>query len=259
MARILINSIVLYLVAFIYDVNGKLSNKLVGGAYGYITDYPFQVSVRIHGDHHLCGGCIISNFHVLTSASCITSDVNIILGNLKVLSGTNDRNNRDNYGKIHDVDLVIIHHEYSPRKFWANDICLLKLSNELQFNRQVVLPSIEFLYERFHLEIIGWGKPPLPFYIERLEKLNVYSILRTECSKYFRSGYILSPGQSCILPSIPAASFIKGDGGNPVLSFASGSFIGIVSLITTSANDPTVITELFGYYDKWMKLTTEKF
>ncbi|KAF7996512.1 hypothetical protein HCN44_002144 [Aphidius gifuensis] len=256
MARILINSIVLYLVAFIYDVNGKLSNKLVGGHNIHITSQPFQVSVRIYDNHHLCGGSIITPLHILTSASCVTSDVNIIYGNLKVLSGTSDGNNFNNFGTLSDVALVMIHHGYSPRDFWANDISILKLTESLYFSHtrgQINSPEA-LLTQAFSLQMIGFKSSN-----GRVSRMPVLSIKRFHCKKIFGAYGFMTLGQSCIKPTKETDEIHEGDGGNPVLSISSGSFIGIVSLITVSPNDPTVITELFGYYDKWMKPITEKF
>ncbi|XP_044001707.1 trypsin-like [Aphidius gifuensis] len=237
--------------------DGKKANKLVGGIDVDIDDYSFYVSLRLH-HNNICGGSMINENHILTTASCITLGKNIFLSNIEILIGSNDIIGFDAVASFHDVSLVIIHPEYKPVEFWKNDISILRVMRNIKINLQVVLPSIEFLYERFHLEIIGWGKPPLPFYIERLEKLNVYSILRTECSKYFRSGYILSPGQSCILPSIPAASFIKGDGGNPIITVKENHIVGMISAISIYHPNLAIYTKVIVYVN-WINDMIENY
>lgn len=45
-------------------------NRIVGGYPTEKDQLPYQVSLRIQ-NHHICGGAIISNQHVLTAAHCV--------------------------------------------------------------------------------------------------------------------------------------------------------------------------------------------
>lgn len=107
--------------------SGKKPSKLNGGTPVTIQSYPFQVSL-LKSFHHLCSGSIISMFHVLTVASCLILEDGIFIGNLQVLSGTEDRRNAQGFGQIHDVSLIIHHPQYDQRNFLINDIALLKVN-----------------------------------------------------------------------------------------------------------------------------------
>lgn len=104
-------------------VNGNLPKKILGGNIVTIEKNPWQVSVQFQ-KQHICGGTIISGELVLTSASCVTSETDVIYGNIEVLSGTNDltKNPEDIYWRIHEVAFVIVHENYTPRLNWMNDI-----------------------------------------------------------------------------------------------------------------------------------------
>ncbi|KAF7988409.1 hypothetical protein HCN44_000982 [Aphidius gifuensis] len=120
-----LSHLIVYLFFIINTGVGKKVNKLIGGTPVDIIRYGFQVSVRWAGEH-ICSGMIIDEFHIITTATCVTNDKNIIYANIQVLSNTYDRNDIDELGSFNDVALVILHNDYEPRQFWANDICILK-------------------------------------------------------------------------------------------------------------------------------------
>ncbi|XP_044009963.1 trypsin-like [Aphidius gifuensis] len=57
-------------------VHGNLPKKIHGGITVEIIEHPHQVSIQIQ-NYHLCGGVIISEEHILTTASCVSADVGL--------------------------------------------------------------------------------------------------------------------------------------------------------------------------------------
>lgn len=89
-----------------------------------ISRRPWQVSIQLR-DYHICNGAIISEDRILTAASCVTYKPNILYGNIKILSGTNDllsSSIESPHRKIYKVAYTIVHEEYDPHSFWINDI-----------------------------------------------------------------------------------------------------------------------------------------
>lgn len=101
-------------------------NKITGGRTAYIDEFLHQVTV-IYREHHMCGGSILTNYYVITSASCVMFDLVGVTANLRIFTGTNDLLERDFEGQYHNVALIIYHPQYSPRSFWNNDLAILKV------------------------------------------------------------------------------------------------------------------------------------
>lgn len=60
---------------FLLDCNGKKMNRIIGGERVDIGEFPDQISLEYRG-YHICGGSIMTNYHVITAASCVVFDLN---------------------------------------------------------------------------------------------------------------------------------------------------------------------------------------
>ncbi|KAF7989375.1 hypothetical protein HCN44_008049 [Aphidius gifuensis] len=190
--------LIFYLLFIINSGYGKKLNKLIGGGVAYVDEFPFLVSIRWMNEH-VCCGSIISPTHIVTTASCVTSaDKSIIYGNLQVLSGSNNQNYQQGHGNINDVATVIIHPDYLPRQFWANDISILKLSKQLIFSpicRQVILPPPSTSHQYNKLRLISYEQFQTGQLISQLYvKLSSRSVCSDLCREYGR----IHPAQHCI-------------------------------------------------------------
>lgn len=65
-------------------------------------------------------------------------------------------------GKIHNVSETIINEEYAPDNAFKDDICLLKIEGEFQFNNRtqpIVLPVQDWSIDDGELaNVTGWGR-----------------------------------------------------------------------------------------------------
>ena len=105
--------------------------------------WPWQVSIQSgSGNHfeHMCGGSIIDRRHILSAAHCFSSEHRGVEDErrLRVLAGehelyTDDDGPHDEY----DVEEIIKHDGFQGPADIANDIALLRLSNNIAFNDRV--------------------------------------------------------------------------------------------------------------------------
>lgn len=59
------------LLTFLPNIFGKPSGgRIIGGIGVTNQTFPYQVSIKMDGDHH-CGGAIINPNYILTAAHCI--------------------------------------------------------------------------------------------------------------------------------------------------------------------------------------------
>ncbi|XP_044016025.1 trypsin-like [Aphidius gifuensis] len=224
--------------------------------------YPFLVTIRLRSEY-LCSGSIINPLHIVSTASCVTSNKNIIYGNLQILSATDKQNYQQDHGNINDVSIVVIHPDYSPNNFWANDIGILKLTKSLPSNQvdgYITLPVSSTVYNTFsHLVLIGWEKFDESDSLQ-LSKLDVQLMLLKPCRKYFEQYGNLNNAQRCITSPLKTHRNIDyGDSGSPVVTSQQQNILGMVSLISPNPDHPVIITQILRHYTGWIINMLEKY
>lgn len=118
-------------------------------------DFTYQASLRTYWAYHYCGGAIISDRWVLTSATCVVysffemGDVFAVLGGLDIYEG-------DSY----PCDLVKKHERFNLGQF-DYDIALLRTSSPILFDQFIQpIPYYKGTIESVigNAVSIGWGK-----------------------------------------------------------------------------------------------------
>merc|ERR1712227_166041 len=119
--------------------------------------YPWQASLHDRGGH-ICGGSIIKNRWVVTASHCVEGDQS----GLSIVLGLHDQ--RGKYGKPvrYHIAKIIMHERYNQVKgvSFANDIALIKLKKQIQYNDFVQPIGIDTRGEfgpRDECVISGWG------------------------------------------------------------------------------------------------------
>ncbi|XP_046384292.1 brachyurin-like [Ischnura elegans] len=131
----------------------KAQPKIAGGFTATLGQIPFQVSVDSDASV-FCGGVIIHPSYVVTAAQCAVGGklFTIYAGVVKL------RGDESSRVVVQSVE-AIIHDGFDPNAV-ANDIALLKLSQQLHFNDYIspaLLPTNDDTYVNEPAWLSGWG------------------------------------------------------------------------------------------------------
>lgn len=107
-----------------------IHERIIGGEPLPISCVPWQVGIKLDQLELLCGGSIISDQWILTSAEC-TRD--ILVDRLSVIAGTA---NHSEGGIIYDIDTITIHDRFNASSLDYN-FALIKLIQRICFNDNV--------------------------------------------------------------------------------------------------------------------------
>ncbi|XP_018367822.1 PREDICTED: chymotrypsin-2-like, partial [Trachymyrmex cornetzi] len=102
---------------------------IVGGRRAYPGEIPYQVSLQIGNNFHLCGGVIIDKYYVLTAAHCV---FDAYPSEFLVIAGTTDL--RKPHSR-HLVQSIFVHEGFGTS--FTDDIALLRLQKPLKFSSRI--------------------------------------------------------------------------------------------------------------------------
>lgn len=137
---------------------------IVGGQPAKVGQFPYAVSLRTL-NKHFCGGAIINNRWIATSAYCVYEGRTSRPSNILAYVGAHRRND----GRSHEVVRIVRHPQFN-RRTMANDIALLTTRTEINFVAGRVaacrLPRIELLPSQTGLPVVmsGWGLTQVNYY-----------------------------------------------------------------------------------------------
>ncbi|XP_023363361.1 transmembrane protease serine 11D [Otolemur garnettii] len=127
--------------------------RVTGSSRAQVGDWPWQVSLQVHGAHH-CGGVLISKAWVLTAAHCFKSN-----SNPHQWAATFGIYTVSPLLRI-GVRRIIIHDSYRPATH-ENDIAVVELENSVTFDkniRRVCLPeAAQNILPGSPAFVTGWG------------------------------------------------------------------------------------------------------
>lgn len=124
----ILSAVLVALMAILVIVEAKSIERIYGGKEAAPGQFPHQVSIRKpwffdNGKWHVCGGVIISDRFILTTANCTQGDlsfpsnVTVVVGTLLSIPFTP--------GTSYNVSKIIVHPRFN-RLTRENDISVLK-------------------------------------------------------------------------------------------------------------------------------------
>ncbi|KAM4634678.1 tryptase-2-like [Polymixia lowei] len=227
-------TVVLLVHATTGTFGSKVRSSIVGGQDAPDRRWPWMAHLNITNgtSQWRCGGSLLTNEWVLTSANCMDQNPDIrksmiFLGSYKLRGPS----------KYFRGILYVIRHPdyYAQTTGYENDIAMIKMSKKVNFSPQVTPVKLPSAHETFgpgsECWITGWGNVgngiPLPGK-ETLQQLKVPIVTQSDCEAAYGSlttstlcaGYLEGGKDACI-----------GDYGGPLVCQTAHGFVqaGIMS------------------------------
>lgn len=236
------------------------AESVIKGTDTTIKEYPYIVSLQnIYGEHQ-CGGVILTEKFVLTSAQCQFGSewaVEIIVAGISDLQNLND-----SMIQQRKIKEFMRHEDYTGGPV-PDDIALILLDEPFVFNQNIQPIKLgsngkRFDYKTDQTTILGWGMTndtTKDLYPDVLQKANLQLMDPVECQKSLSNFNFDLKKNLCTEPDLPI--FCVGDSGSPLV-YKNGSdtiLIGIASWVfypCTKPIRPSVFVNV-SYYINWIK------
>ncbi|XP_021500405.2 serine protease 30-like [Meriones unguiculatus] len=242
------------------------AGKIVGGQDALEGQWPWQVSLGIAEEGHICGGALIHERWVLTAAHCFRRSLNPSLYYVKV--GGLTASLSEPQSTIVAVRNISVYPTYLWEDGTSGDIALVQLGvllRPFQFT-PVCLPEAHApLTPGTVCWVTGWGSTQERGFASVLQELAVPLLDSEECEKMYHIRETGQSGKRFIQADMLCAGFVEGgkdacqgDSGGPLVCAINGSWIqvGITSWGIGCARPyrPGVYTRVPAYVD-WIRRT----
>nr|ATU82435.1 venom S1 protease 23 [Lethocerus distinctifemur] len=240
----------------------KSFGRIVGGKPAEENEYPYLVRVSMDtswGVANICGGTIVTNYHVLTASHC-TTDVD---AQYYVTTGQHIVNLPSNRSRMYRVEKVINHPEYNQINDW-NDLSVLVIAEKMEFNQfvgPVCLPSANRIdLPGQWVKAAGWGDTQ--YYGSSsvvLMKVFLKVIGHKECQEAYKGSDDVAPNPIQFCTYRTKKDTCQGDSGGPILWLDPKTnrytLVGVVSFgIACADGTPAVNTDV-QVYMPWILAT----
>ncbi|XP_072948292.1 trypsin-7-like isoform X2 [Epargyreus clarus] len=198
-----------------------------------LEDYPYTVSVRLHGKHW-CGGAIVGKLWVLSAAQCFdyvsNEEVSIRMGSVF----------RDFGGRILSVVDIERHPDYRMDQYYPeHNLAMVKVNMQIAITARTQIVALAFPDSDLPLkfgEVIVTGYGSVTGQIregenQELRRMIVQEVARAECRLLYGNDYHLQHDHMCLKSVLKGVALCAGDTGDPAVHFSglnrAGTLFGI--------------------------------
>lgn len=240
------------------------NGRVIGGHNAPPNTWQWQVSFQqdTYNEgyyHHICGGTIISGFHVMTAAHCILghhSTYRVVVGEYNLFE-------REGSEQYIAVERITIHPSWNGELGLGNDIAIIKLAEPIYSNGFVAIGNLpapyQMLPDKFVCHLTGWGVmdyASTAIVPDILQEVAIPVVAHSVCSQYDWWGSIALENMICA-GGDGVISGCQGDSGGPLSCLVDGVWRihGVVSYGPAGRcnqyKKPTVFTRV-SYFLDWI-------
>ncbi|MPC11465.1 Trypsin-1 [Portunus trituberculatus] len=205
------------------------------------------------GSRHVCGGTILTEQHILTTADCVDD---FTVASLSVVAGVVSLEDHGENRQVIQIDAVIPHEDFNVVTH-SNNVAILKLKEPLALGDLVqplsLPPDGEVVPENTLCTVIGWGAIfETGDYYKELQKAEMTTLTDEACRASYGAMAIEDSMMCAGLPS-EEVDTCDGDEGGPLLCM--GHLHGITSWGQGCLQSyyPRVFTEV-ACYKSWIMM-----
>ncbi|KAL1374587.1 hypothetical protein pipiens_004868 [Culex pipiens pipiens] len=222
---------------------GVVTVECIVGGQTALPNLAYEV-VSIQSPTHICGGVLVKNAWVLTTASCVNDKT---VGNLKVLVGS--------HRLLTNMERVTVtekkmHPSYDTTT-GINNVALLKLEKDVTSNRvNTVALNDAAITTGVTTVFYGWGSLTYGSSAKSnvLQSLYQKTLSVADCAEKVPG---LPTGFICAQIQHGQAACAKDEGG-PLINYIDGKLLGIYDHGTQCSGDaPDVFVDVF-YFNAWI-------
>ncbi|XP_078513823.1 coagulation factor X-like isoform X2 [Lissotriton helveticus] len=232
--------------------------RIVGGRDCSPGECPWQALLVNENQEGFCGGTILNEYFILTSAHCVNQS-----RYFEVVVGEVDTKKKEGTESVHMVERIFIHPIFVLQTY-DYDIALLRLKEPMNFTQYVIpvcIPEMDFandvLMAQEAATVSGFGIiQPMGQMALKLQVLQVPYIGRQQCIK--SSNFAITRNMFCAGYDTAVKDACQGDLGGPHVTPFRGTFFitGIVSWGEGCAQEGNygVYTKVSNFH-KWISAT----
>ncbi|XP_067279127.1 ST14 transmembrane serine protease matriptase b [Pseudorasbora parva] len=241
------------------------SSRIVGGKDSNEGEWPWQVSLHMKTQGHVCGASVISNHWLVTAAHCVQDNEKfkysqpdqweVYLGLLN--QGETNKSTKKS------VKRIISHPQYDPISY-DNDIAVMEMDSPVTLSQSiwpVCLPEATHDFPAGKsVWITGWGRlrEEIDAVAPVLQKAEVRIINSTVCSRLMDDG--ITPRMICAGVLSGGVDACQGDSGGPMTSTESNGRMFLAGVVSWGdgcgrKNRPGIYTRVTEYRS-WIKQMT---
>ncbi|NXK18802.1 ST14 protein, partial [Arenaria interpres] len=241
-------------------------SRIVGGQDSEVGEWPWQVSLHVKGQGHICGASLVSESWLVSAAHCFLqlqgirySDANLWTAYL----GLTDQGNRNDPNVQTRKIKRIISHPYFNDYTYDYDIAVLELQSPVTFSsvvQPICLPDATHTFPvGKDLWVTGWGATAEGgSEASVLQKAEIRLINQTVCNQLLTDQ--LTPRMMCVGVLTGGVDACQGDSGGPLVSVEPSSRMFLAGVVSwgegcAQRNKPGVYSRLTSLRD-WIKEQT---
>ncbi|XP_062716762.1 uncharacterized protein LOC109402840 [Aedes albopictus] len=199
----------------------EFEGRIVGGNEVSIANFPYQLSLRLNGNH-ICGASVISTSWALSAAHCVFPQPSVQAITLRGGSAS-----RVSGGVIFGVAQIVIHHQYNTNTL-DSDVALLRATTTFSganISPIALMPSGTAFPAGTRSVVSGWGlTTPGGSLPTNLRAVNIPVVSMATCRSQWGTARITN---TMVCAGEPGRDACNGDSGGPLV--AGGFQFGIVS------------------------------